>query len=325
MKVRTIASAVLLLATFMALLVAVWGSKPAEAAFPGTAGDIVFTEQDAAHPEYNDIFRMGADGYRPSVLATNGTAPSWSADGNKIAFASERSGNWDIYRMAADGTGQTNLTNDPTTDPHYDFGPSWFPNNKIAFVSDRGGASTFANFDLYVLNLNSSGNPVGDPVRLTTNPALDADPAVSPNGKKIAFRSHRDGDDEIYVMNANAPESRTNKPVQLTHNTTTDMAPDWSPDGKHIVFDRYTEGTNGVFNHEVWVMNSDGTHQTNLTSNANTDTSPAYSPDGKKIAFASNRSGQFDIWRMRADGTNPVDLTAYSHGAEGSPDWQPIP
>ena len=66
-----------------------------------------------------------------------------------IAFASNRDGNFEIYVMNPDGSGQTNITNNPASDNY----PAWSPDgSKIAFSSDRDG-----NAEIYVMNADGSG------------------------------------------------------------------------------------------------------------------------------------------------------------------------
>src|SRR6266478_6212438 len=118
----------------------------------------------------------------------------------KIAFASDRDGNLEIYVMDLDGGGQTRLTEDPGED----YSPAWSPNGtRLAFVSTRDG-----NAEIYVMNADGTGQ-----TRLTNNTASDLHPAWSPDGTHIAFVSSRDGNDEIYSMDPNGL-NQTN----LTHN-----------------------------------------------------------------------------------------------------------
>lgn len=128
-----------------------------------------------------------------------------------IAFYTDRDGNFEIYRMNTDGTGQTNLTNNAASDQL----PAWSPDgSKIAFGSNRDG-----NAEIYVMNADGTGQ-----TRVTNNTTDDYEPAWSRDGNKIAFASERDGNEEIYVMNANGTAQ-----TRLTNNTATDDGPDWSP------------------------------------------------------------------------------------------------
>jgi len=87
--------------------------------------------------------------------------------------------------------------------------------------------------------------PYGGEVRLTNNPATDWSPSWSPDGKKIAFDSYRDGNGEIYVMNADGSGQ-----INLTNNPADDGITSWSPDGKMIAF---VSGRDG--NDEIYVLN----------------------------------------------------------------------
>ena len=218
----------------------------------------------------------------------------------RIAFASTGDGDWEIYVMNADGTGQTRLTVN-TAD---DFSPAWSPDGgKIAFVYGRDG-----NFDIYVMNADGSGQ-----TPLTNNPADEFDPDWSPDGIKIAFFSLRDdGDEEVYVMTADGTGQ-----TRLTNLAGGDRGPTWSPDGSKIGFHSFR-----VSDWEIYVMNADGTGQTNLTNNSVHDEHPAWSPDGGKIAFVSLRDSNWDVYVMNADGTGQTRLTT-SIADENAPRWSP--
>ena len=217
----------------------------------------------------------------------------------KIAFASQRDSNNEIYVMNADGTNQVRLTNNPSNDES----PTWSPDrSRIAFRSERDG-----NNEIYVMNADGTGQ-----FRLTNNNAADNSPVWSPNGGKIAFRSERDGNFEIYVMNADG----TNQ-TRLTNNNAVDNLPTWSPDSSKIAFTSERDG-----NVEIYVMNADGNNQTRLTNNNVTDFFPAWSPNGSKIAFSSERDGNIEIYVMNADGNNQTRLTNNSF-RDNVPAWSP--
>jgi Tol biopolymer transport system component len=176
------------------------------------------TDRHSAEAGFNnqEIYVMNAaDGSNQTRLTINparDSLPSWSPDGTKIAFYSERDVDGNIYVMnAADGSNQTKLT----ISPRFDSFPSWSPDGtKIAFDSNRDG-----NEEIYVMNAADGSNQT----RLTYNDVLDTGPSWSPDGTKIAFASAKDGNAEIYVMNAADGSGQT----RLTNNTAADAEPDW--------------------------------------------------------------------------------------------------
>ena len=149
-------------------------------------------------------------------------------------------------------------------------------------------------------------------VAITHNSAKDLSPAWSPDGRRIAFESNRDGGWEIYVMNADGSDV-----VQLTNNRGWDGGPAWSPDGRRIAFVSDRDG-----DREIYVMNADGSNIVQLTNNPSFDTDPAWSPDGRRIAFTSDWDGDFDIYVMNTDGSNVVQLTN-NRGSDLAPAWSP--
>src|SRR5688572_10768509 len=80
--------------------------------------------------------------------------------------------------------------------------------------------------DVYVINADGS-----ERTRLTDNPAEDFDPVWSPSGTQIAFRSHRDGNEEVYVMNSDGSNQ-----LNISNAPGGDYSPAWSPDERWIAF-----------------------------------------------------------------------------------------
>ena len=211
----------------------------------------------------------------------------------KIVFVSYRNGNNEIFTMNADGSNQTNISNNVSPE----FEPAWSPNgSKIVF---RRG------IDIYTMNADGTNQ-----TPLTSASGFNGSPSWSPDGTKIAFQSNRDGDGDIYVMNTDG----TNQ-IKLTDNSRIDQAPVWSPDGTKIVFHSDLDFT---ATYEIYVMNADGTNLTRLTNTVAHDEFPVWSPDGTKIAYQREN----EIYVMNADGTNQTNISN-SNGDDKNPAWSP--
>ena len=237
----------------------------------------------------------------------------------RIAFASDREGNYEIYVMTADGGDLRRLTNNRATD----HSPSWSPDGKrIVFMSARDGHIDANHgsptFEIYVMAADG-----GNPQNLTNNPHYDMSPSWSPDGKQIAFASDRDGNYEIYVMAADG-----GNPQNLTNNPNGDWDPSWSPDGERIVFSARRDGhfeNELVLTSEIYVMDADGGNPQRLTENRKNERYPVWAPDGNRIAFASDRKGDlqnFEIYVMDADGGNEQRLTE-NRIHDRYPSWSP--
>ncbi|HEV2723011.1 MAG TPA: hypothetical protein VGV10_00100, partial [Thermoleophilaceae bacterium] len=185
-------------------------------------------------------------------------------DNGRIAFASARDGDPEIYTMNPDGTGVERLTfnTGPSPDlPLLDFWPDWSPDGtKIVYTSFRlSSPGSPPNGDVFVMNADGSNQ-----TRITTDPAGDLDPAFFPDGRKIAFVREVPGPDpfgppasqDIWTINTDGTNA-----TNLTPGPERETEPAVSPDGTKIAFERGVGGTAGheSGNHEIFTMNADGT------------------------------------------------------------------
>lgn len=194
----------------------------------------------------------------------------------------------------------------PGDDTHPVFSPD---GSRIAFISNRAGVAVDRpiNFEVYVLDPATKTEH-----RLTFNDAFEADLAWSPDGASLAFKSHRDGNDEIYTMAADGTD-----PVNLTRHPASDSGPTFTPDGRWLVFASDRDG-----NRELYRMRVDGSGVERLTNHPASDNSPSVAPDGTRIAFVSDRDGDDEVYVMPLGGGDAIRLTE-APLSDWSPVWSP--
>jgi Tol biopolymer transport system component len=216
-------------------------------------------------------------------------SPTWSPDGRRIAYRvnPRRGDTGDIWIMRSDGTRKRNLTRTPRV-------ADWSP----AFSPDGTRIAYFSAMDVWIMRSDGTKKR-----NVTRNGALNEYPTWSPDGKSLAFNSHRDGQFEVYRATAIGSRQRN-----LTRYPAHDKWPAWSPDGRHIAFASDREG-----NDDVFVMRADGSDVRNLTRTSNLEEShPAWMPDGSLSFTRHGVTGPIELWAVAADGTEPrrVDTSA---------------
>ncbi|MDP2948850.1 MAG: hypothetical protein Q8P22_04865, partial [Chloroflexota bacterium] len=218
----------------------------------------------------------------------------WSPDGQRIAWASDRNGNFDIYIANADGSEATRLTASPVDE----LSPRWSPEGERIAFSRLGE----------IMVMNSDGSATRQLTEM--EPESTAAPCKaggflggwSPDGTQLTFytASISQGSGQICIVDADG----LNLTVVKADPDAYHVEPAWSPLDRRIAYRSVRQD-----NHEVYVVNADGSDDMNLTGSPATDIEPAWSPDGRWIAFASDRDGNFEIYIMRSDGSEVTRLT----------------
>jgi TolB protein len=192
-----------------------------------------------------------------------------------IAFVSERHGDGrkEIYVMDYDGWNQRPVTAHQTLS----LSPDWKPgNDRLAYVSYLAGAP-----GIYVVEIKT-----GTKQSLITDGDLNISPAISPDGRRIAFaRSEARGASDIYVADANGSNMK-----RLTRSSGIDANPAWSPNGQQIAFTSSRGGSP-----QIYVMDADGGGLRRITFEGEYNDGAAWEPGGKRIAHSTRRNNRFDL------------------------------
>ncbi|HKO26193.1 MAG TPA: hypothetical protein VJU80_01940, partial [Solirubrobacteraceae bacterium] len=291
---RVVTAALILSAAALAL------PSAAPAAYPGSNGQMAFTStQDGGARHIFVATPAGITDLTGVTSSASEIQPKFSPDGREIVFTRLAAGqsNSQIFMMAANGTGRTQLTDTPQGNSD----PTWSPDGtQIAFVSERDGQVP------NVFIMRSDGTDVR---QITHDSAGKSELAWSPKGDRIAFvrTPAGGGDREIYSINTagSGLTDLSNDP------TSPDLEPAWSPDGTRIAYSGALHQGESV-GMDLWIMNPDGSGQHELfhENNKYSDGAyPAWSPDGTTIAFtANNGSGYYHVWSVPASGGQNTEL-----------------
>jgi Tol biopolymer transport system component len=249
---------------------------------------------------YYNLFVIDDDGKNEKQITSGNWIDyphSWSSDGGKILFSSDRTGNWDIYSIDPDGSNLKQLTDNVAND----FGSSWSPNGKkIVFFSNRSGFC-----ELYLMDAD------GGNVTQLTSLGVDVDemdPSWSPDGSRIVFTSMYNGYRNLFIINS---DGSSTVPTSITNNTNASYRywwPTWTPDGTKIFC------VQSVSRYDVYVINLDGSSQGVLTGELAATAGnlrPSVSPDGEEIIFHCDYAGTgvCNIYKANIDGTGLSNIT----------------
>ena len=223
------------------------------------------------------------------------TEPAWSPDGSTIAFASKRSGTFDLYAMNADGSGTQPLTSTKDDDGQ----PDWSPDGK-RIVFARGTPSR-----LFVMDADGAGAR-----RITEEEVDETEPAWSPDGRLIAY-VRRDPGSSIRELWLVRPDGSQRRP--LTRLSGVAQAPSWSPDGRRIVFSADV----GENRFDIYTVGADG-KDVQLVTSGEDAFEPDWSPDGKTIAFSEAGA----IVAIDVENGEERTLTDPENN-DSSPTWKP--
>jgi TolB protein len=244
-----------------------------------------------------------ADGYNPRTIAESPEpimAPTWSADGSKIAYVSFQSKRSEIFVQTL-ATGQRESV---AAFHGINGAPAFSPDgSRLAVTLSKDGSA-----DIYVLNLATHNL-----TRLTSGSSIDTEPTWSPDGSTIVFTSDQGGKPQIYSIPANG-----GSPTRLTFQGDYNARPRFSPDGRSLAM---VTGRGGSYRIAVMDVAS---RTVNVLTDGNFDDSPSFAGNGSMILYSSNNGGQPVLSMVSTDGSTQQKL-AFGSGAVRQPAWAPSP
>lgn len=247
-----------------------------------------------------NIYQCGASldlSEATAVTANSGVSwqPTWSYDGSQLAFSTNRDGNFQVYRIEADGTGQLRLVNNAFECTH----PSWSPvssGSKIAYQSTEAGGYQIFTMD-----------PDGTDQEQLTSVGDNIWPCYSRDGSRIAFASNRGGGEFLLYTMASDGSSQAQ-----VGNHVVSSPPEWSADGTRIIFNKER--------FELYsVLASDGSSAQRITQNALQEDNVAADPNGTRLVFdAADPDGKRKLFVVDPEGGNERNVDTLDARYSGS-------
>lgn len=222
------------------------------------------------------------------------------------------------YKMVSTGKGRTTCPYFTKDGKHIIYASTHLGADSCPPVPDRkkyGNKYIWPLYDSYDIFMADLDGKIVK--QLTHAKGYDAEPTLSPDGKKMIYTSDKDGDIDLYIM-----ELKTGKEKKITNTLGYDGGAWFSPDGKKIIWrasrpktdaeikeykELLAENMVAPTNMEVFVANADGSNVKQVTSFGQANWAPTYMPDSKRIIFASNheykRGFPFNLYTINEDGT----------------------
>lgn len=275
--------------------------------YPQRDEGIIATSNADGTGEQHLVTHRQRDVYPPGMSRVWG--PSWSPDGERIAYAlriADPSGSyWNVMTIRVNDHSEQQITHQ-----------EWRSVGQLAWLSDGSGLIVAASDrESYPSQQVWHVSYPGGEVRRITNDTNDYGGISLTADSNALGTVQTEQNSNIWI----APAGDASRATQITSNSSDGLSGvAWTPDGRIV----YTSRTRTLMN--IWIVNKDGTGQKQLTADARASIGPSVSPDGRFIVFASNRTGNYCVWRMEIDGGNPKQLTsvASAYNPEITPDGQ---
>jgi Tol biopolymer transport system component len=235
--------------------------------------------------------------------ASDDGLPRWTPDGRAIVYSSNRSGNWQLWRVPADGGSPKRLRTNACTESQGDVSPD---GKTLAFLSDCGGPQS-----LWLMGLADGGERLL--VRHGRRTVL-GNPGWNKDGRRIVFSSNHQFGHQIYIVDVSGGEEQ-----RLSGLLSGGCEPRFSPDGRRVV--HVSRGHHRPTSRLIETDLASGAQKT-LVDWPALNYGPVFSRDGTELAFASNLTGGYQVYRVRlSDGK--AFRAVEGPGETREPDYRP--
>jgi Tol biopolymer transport system component len=258
--------------------------------------------------QWSDILVRDIDsGTETLVLRENSLVAGldWTPDGREIVYsASAPGGAARLWRLDLDGRSRRPV-GDGMPLSNVTGAEALASVSRALRVSVAAGAHRLAfargAYDTNIWAVARAGEP-STPRMLIASTRLDEAPQYSPDGRRIAFASDRSTPlSQIWVCFSDGTSCQ-----QMTSFTTSCGSPRWSPDGRRIAFDAAPESQT-----DVYVVDVDARKVTRATSSPSHEAVPSWARDGRSLYVASDRTGEWQVWRIALDGGADGQVTRF--------------
>jgi Tol biopolymer transport system component len=260
-------------------------------------------------------------------LEASRSRPAWSADGKSVAIVERTSPQapLSIFLLSME-TGEKKKLTSPRAG-YGDRSPAFSPDGRmLAFAR----ILSLQSKEIFVLPVARNGAPAGEPRRLTFDERNILSLDWVPDSDSIVFSSNREGGRSLWRVSVDPTGPKP--PQRLVVGTENAYSPSIARDAfrgaTRLVYAQQIQDTNiwrveGPFSPTRGSATVRAASPVKLIASTRMDTSPQFSPDGKRIAFASNRSGNEEIWVCDSEGLSSVQVTSFGGPSVGTPRWSP--
>lgn len=241
-----------------------------------------------------------SDGYNSQPILRSSLpimSPSWSPDGQHLAYVSFENGRSQIVLQSLDGKSRQIIAKFKGING----APAWSPDGKqLALTLSKDGSA-----DVYIMDMKTRKLR-----RLTRNWAIETEAVWAPNGHSLFFNSDRRGQPQIFQVFLDTGEMR-----RISYVGRYNANPAISPDGRYVAMVH----ANGGFHIAVLDLYNE---EFNILTQTYLDESPTFSPNGEMILYAMNQGGQGKLAVVSVN-SNATQILSVQEGEVRSPSWGP--